>query len=61
MEIREMREKLIDAFRNRQVKALEGYVKKVNGMVGALVKQEYETIILGKEVKPKKKYNYNKE
>ena len=61
MEVREMKEKLINDFKSHQAKSLEGYVKKINGMVAVQIKQEYDTVILGKEYKPKKKYGYSKE
>ena len=42
----EMKNKLIETYAARQKTKVDGYVKKINGMVSAQLEQEYNIVIL---------------
>ena len=50
----EMMEALINKFSNEQSSRLQGYIKKIKGLVDLQLEDEYNLIILGKKPKVKK-------
>ena len=56
MNVNEMRNKLIERFKGKQMKTLNDYIKKINSENSTKLLEEYELVILGKTPRKKKPY-----
>jgi len=54
MTVQEMKKKLIELYKSKQLTRISRYTKKLSGMVVSQVNQEYDLVVLGKEYKPAK-------